>query len=165
MDERVRRAGEVVNQEARFLDEQDWDAWLALYEDDAQFWVPTWRDEKQLTTDPSRELSFMFLQGRTLLAERVRRLTSGPSTTSVPVPRTSHLVAGSIVTLADAGDSAHVKSSWSCHVYQHKDAVLVTYAGRYEHELVWTSNAYHIRRKKVILINDRLVSEIDFFYI
>lgn len=165
MDERVRCAGEAVIREAQLLDEQNWDAWLALYEDDAEFWVPTWRDEKHLTTDPSRELSFMYLQGRPLLAERVHRLTSGRSAASIPAPRTSHLVTGSIVTLGALGDSAHVKSSWSSHVYQHKDAVLVTYVGRYEHDLVWTSDAYRIRRKKIILINDRLSSQIDFFYV
>ena len=65
-----------------------WDDWLALYTEDAEFWVPTWRDEHQLTEDPARELSFIYLQGRALLAERVFRITSGRSAASTPLPRT-----------------------------------------------------------------------------
>lgn len=157
-------ACELVALEAQLLDEQDWDAWLALYEEDAKFWVPTWKDEVHLTTDPLRELSFIYLHGRKFLAERVYRVTSGRSIASSPVPRTTHLVAGSIATHGDA-DAMRVKSGWSSHIYQHKEARLVTYAGRYEHELTWTDGAFRIRQKKIILTNDQLMSKVDFFYI
>ena len=150
--------------EARLLDERAWDAWLALYQEDAQLWVPTWRDEDQLTDDPARELSFMFLDGRALLAERVHRLGSGRSAASLPLPRTNHLVTGSHVQALDA-DTVLVRSAFCSHVYQHKDAVLVTYTGRYEHVLATDGDALRIRRKKIILINDRLASQVDFFYL
>ena len=164
MDEAQRRmACDLVALEARLLDERAWDAWLDLYTEDAEFWVPTWRDEQQLTQDPARELSFMYLQGRALLAERVVRITSGRSAASTPLPRTNHLVAGSLVT--EAGDTLHVKSAWTTHVWQHKDAALVTYTGRYEHELVAQALGLRIRRKKVILVNDRLRSQVDFFHL
>jgi 3-phenylpropionate/cinnamic acid dioxygenase small subunit len=162
--ERKLEAVELVALEAQLLDEQDWDKWLALYQEDAQFWVPTWLSETQLTSDPARELSFMFLDGRKLLAERVHRVTSGRSVASVPVPRTTHLVAGSVVS-AGPGDSVTVKSAWTCHVYPPKEAVLVTYAGRYEHELAWTPQGWRIARKKIILTNDQLQSKVDFFYL
>ncbi|CAA9413278.1 MAG: hypothetical protein AVDCRST_MAG51-1549 [uncultured Ramlibacter sp.] len=165
MDEARRRlAGELVAREAQLLDERAWDTWLALYEDDAQFWVPTWRDEAELTQDPSQELSFMYLAGRKMLAERVFRITSGRSAASLPLPRTNHLVTGLLVT-ATGADSVVVHSAWSSHVYAHKDASLTTYTGRYEHVLAWSGDAFRIRRKKIILINDRLASQVDFFYL
>lgn len=157
-------ACELVALEARLLDEQDWSAWLSLYEEDAQFWVPMWTDESHLTTDPMRELSFIYLHGRKFLEERVYRLTSGRSVASNPMPRTAHLVAGSTAMPGKAG-TMMVKSAWSSHIYQHKEAQLVIYAGRYEHELAWTDGAFRIRRKKIILINDQLISKVDFFYI
>jgi 3-phenylpropionate/cinnamic acid dioxygenase small subunit len=164
MDEALRRqASELVALEARLLDERAWEDWLALYTDDAEFWVPTWRDEHQLTEDPTRELSFMYLQGRALLAERVFRITSGGSAASTPLPRTSHLVTGSLA--SQAGDALRVKSAWTTHVWQHKDAALVTYTGRYEHELVVQPPGLRIRRKKIILVNDRLRSQVDFFHL
>lgn len=165
MDERRHaQACELVVREARLLDERAWDAWLALYEVDAQLWVPTWRDEQQLTEDPASELSFMFLQGRAMLAERVFRLTSGRSAASMPLPRTNHQVTGLLAT-AGAQASVQVKSAWTSHVYQPKDGVLVTYTGRYEHELAWDGYGFFIRRKKIILLNDRLVSPLDFFHL
>lgn len=164
MDERLHaQARDLVAREAQLLDARDWDAWLALYTDDAQFWVPTWRDEQSLTEDPARELSFMFLQGRAMLAERVVRITSGRSAASTPLPRTAHLVTGSLVS-AGCG-TLRVHSAWSTHVYLHKEAQLVTYTGRYEHELVAGGEALRIRRKKIILINDRLASPVDFFHL
>src|SRR5829696_3246469 len=112
MDERdASQARELVAREAQLLDARAWDDWLALYAEDAQFWVPTWRDEHQLTEDPSRELSFIFLQGRVRLAERVFRITSGRSAASNPLPRTNHLVTGSLV--APGPDATlRVHSAW-----------------------------------------------------
>ena len=163
MDERrSAQARDLVAREARLLDERAWPAWLALYAEDAQLWVPTWRDEHHLTEDPARELSFMFLQGRAQLAERVFRIESGRSAASTPLPRTNHLVTGSLVT-PGANGSLRVDSSWCTHVYLHKDAELVTYTGRYEHELAAAGDALLIRRKKIILVNDRLASPVDFF--
>jgi 3-phenylpropionate/cinnamic acid dioxygenase small subunit len=165
MDERRQaQACELVVREARLLDERAWDAWLALYEEDAQLWVPTWRDEQELTEDPASELSFMFLQGRAMLAERVFRITSGRSAASTPLPRTNHLVTGLLVA-ARVDATVQVQSAWTSHVYQQKDGLLVTYTGRYEHELAWDGHAFRIRRKKIILLNDRLASPLDFFHL
>jgi 3-phenylpropionate/cinnamic acid dioxygenase small subunit len=163
MDDRRMLACELVAREAMLLDERDWDAWLDLYTDDAQFWVPTWRDEQHLTEDPAREISFMFLQGKAMLAERVFRIASGRSAASLLVPRTSHLVTGTVA--HESADGLLVKSAWSSHVYHHKDAALLTYTGRYEHLLAATADGMRIRRKKIVLVNDRLVSPVDFFHL
>jgi 3-phenylpropionate/cinnamic acid dioxygenase small subunit len=163
MDDRRQLAVDLVAREARLLDERAWDDWLALYDDDALFWVPTWRDEDELTQDPQRELSFMHLQGRALLAERIARIRSGLSAASKPLPRTNHLVTGSLVDLQ--GDTATVRSAWMTHVWLHKDAELVTYTGRYEHVLRWAGDGWRIRRKLIVLVNDRLASPVDVFHL
>jgi 3-phenylpropionate/cinnamic acid dioxygenase small subunit len=163
MDDRRQLAVDLVAREARLLDERAWDDWLALYDDDALFWVPTWRDEDELTQDPQRELSFMHLQGRALLAERIARIRSGLSAASKPLPRTNHLVTGSLVDLQ--GDTAAVRSAWMTHVWLHKDAELVTYTGCYEHVLRWAGDGWRIRRKVIVLVNDRLASPVDVFHL
>lgn len=163
-DQRTGQALQLVALEAQLLDEREWDRWLDLYEDAAVFWMPAWRDETHLTEDPHRELSFMYLEGRTLLAERVQRVRSGRSIASLPPPRTVHLVTGSVAGNAE-GDELTVKSAWCTQVYHHKDAALVTYAGRYEHRLAWDGAGWRIRRKKIIVINDQLHSMVDFFYL
>ena len=43
--ERMAAAQSVLNREALYLDTQRWDDWLALYAEDARFWLPAWTDE------------------------------------------------------------------------------------------------------------------------
>ena len=45
-------ARRVLFEEARALDEQRFEDWLAMYADDAIFWVPAWTDDNRLTDDP-----------------------------------------------------------------------------------------------------------------
>ncbi len=163
--ERQTLACELVALEAQLLDEQLWEDWLALYSDAAVFWVPTWRSESELTSDPASELSLIYLEGRKYLMERVFRVTSGQSVASVPIPRTVHLVAGSLAQLHDDGKTACVRSAWSTHIYHQRDNSSTTYAGRYRHDLEWQEGRYWIRSKKVVLMNDLLSSKLDFFYV
>lgn len=163
--ERKALACELVALEAQLLDEQRWDDWLALYSEDAVFWVPTWRNDSELTSDPSSELSLIYLEGRRYLAERVFRVTSGQSVASVPIPRTVHLVAGSVTQLDDNGETAHVCSAWSTHIHHQRDNASTTYAGRYRHDLEWRQGRFCIRSKKVVLMTDLLSSKLDFFYV
>ncbi len=157
-------ARDLVAREAHLLDEKDWDHWLDLYTEDAVFWVPAWRSETELTSDPDRELSLMYLAGRRFLAERVERVRSGRSIASTPAPRTAHLVTGSIVDALGDG-RVRVRSAWLTQVLDHKSGDVTHYAGRYDHSLVDSERGYRIAGKTVVVINDRLVSQVDFFYI
>lgn len=157
-------ARDLVAREALVLDEKDWDSWLDLYTEDAVFWVPAWRSETELTSDPDRELSLMYLDGRRFLAERVQRVRSGRSIASTPAPRTVHLVTGSIVD-ALGEDSVRVRSAWLTQVVDHRSGDVTHYAGRYEHTLVDSERGYRISRKTIAIVNDQLVSQVDFFYI
>lgn len=162
--ERKSLAWETVALEAQHLDEKNWDAWLDLYRADAVFWVPTWTGEETLASDPATQLSFIYLEGRAYLEERVFRVKSGRSVAAMPAPRTVHLLScSSIGASDDAG--CRVKSAWVSHVYDHKTASSVSYAGRYEHDLAWDGGCFRIARKKVVIANDQLQSKVDFFYI
>ncbi|MBV6304752.1 aromatic-ring-hydroxylating dioxygenase subunit beta [Candidimonas humi] len=158
-------ARELLAREALYLDTRQWGDWLDLYEDDAVFWVPAWRDETNLIQDPETELSFIYLRGKALLEERVRRLGSERSAAGLPLPRTVHMVTGSVIEELDPEHLLRVSSAWSSHIYVHKDNALLTYAGRYEHTLVRTADAYRIQSKKIILANDFLIAKLDFFYV
>lgn len=162
--ERKLLAYETVALEAQFIDEKSWDQWLDLYQTDAVFWAPTWTSEATLANDPATQLSFIYLEGRALLEERVHRITSGRSIASMPVPRTTHIVTPSSISEQEDGRCC-VKSAWLSEVFDHKTASCMTYAGRYEHQLVWDGERFKISRKKIIIANDHLQSKVDFFYI
>jgi benzoate/toluate 1,2-dioxygenase beta subunit len=59
----------LIHREARLLDLADWDAWLALYTEDCEYWVPLAPDQ----TDPKRQVS-LFFEDRILMETRIRRL-------------------------------------------------------------------------------------------
>ena len=82
---------EFVTREARYLDDKDWDAWLACYAPEAEFWMPAWDDDDALTEDTRREISLIYYPHRGGLEDRIFRIrTERSSATSLPEPRTSH---------------------------------------------------------------------------
>lgn len=157
-------AAALLSLEAMLLDEQDWDAWLALYEEDAEFWMPAWKSESQPTEDPMRELSLIYYAGRSGLEDRVQRIRSGKSVASTPLRRTAHMVGN--VMLADAsadGGMLSVKSSFNVHVYDTRAKTQHVFFGRTTHGLVRRDGALRIRRKKVILANDCIPTMLDIY--
>jgi benzoate/toluate 1,2-dioxygenase beta subunit len=42
---------QFLYREARFLDDKEWENWLALYAPDVEFWMPSWDDDDQLVND------------------------------------------------------------------------------------------------------------------
>jgi benzoate/toluate 1,2-dioxygenase subunit beta len=62
---------QVLYREARHADESDYDAWEALWTDDALYWVPT-----ASTNDPSREMSVIY-DNRSRIATRLKQIRTG----------------------------------------------------------------------------------------
>ncbi|MDR1969642.1 MAG: aromatic-ring-hydroxylating dioxygenase subunit beta [Burkholderiaceae bacterium] len=159
------RALDLVLREALYLDQRRWDDWLQLYAQDCVFWMPMWKSETEPTADPEQELSFIYLQGRASLQERARRVSSGLSIASMPIPRTSHLVGPGLVSTQDGGQTVLLQSAFRSQAYLHKDNQLVEYAGRYTHVLQAAGDGYLIRQKTIFINCDYLQSKLDFFYI
>ncbi len=45
----LEKIAQFLYQEARFLDDEQWDDWLQCYAPTASFWMPAWDDDDQLT--------------------------------------------------------------------------------------------------------------------
>ena len=67
---------DVLHREGVFLDEQRWDNWLALFAPDCEYWVPSWKNEEELTSNPQAELSHIFYANRAGLEDRIVRIRS-----------------------------------------------------------------------------------------
>src|SRR5439155_898605 len=74
--------------EARLMDEHAYDEWLALWTDDALYWVPCNRDD----SDPMREVSIIY-DNRARLEDRIMRLKSGAIYAQEPKSRLRRVVA------------------------------------------------------------------------
>ena len=155
-------AVELLNLEAMLLDEQDWDGWLALYEEEAEFWMPAWKSATEPTSDPMRELSMIYYDSRAGLEERVQRIRSGKSVASTPLRRTAHMVGNVMLAGGDAGILS-VKSSFNVHVYDTRQKTQHVFFGRTTHGLMRRNGGLKIRRKKIILANDCIPTMLDFY--
>lgn len=152
----------LLYREALALDRRDWDSWLALYADDAEYWMPAWRDEETPTDNPNRELSLIWYKGKRNLVDRVWRLTSGMSIASAPLPRSVHAVTNVLVERSDA-DSADIAASWTVHQYDVRSGSEHVFFGCYEYALARRGDGWLIARKKILLLNDRIPTVLDIY--
>jgi benzoate/toluate 1,2-dioxygenase beta subunit/2,4,5-trichlorophenoxyacetic acid oxygenase 2 len=132
--------------------------------EDVEYWVPSWLNEYDLVTDPNRELSLIYHVSRSQLLERIARIESHKSITALPLPRTLHMIANVDVT-ASAPDSLHVRSCWNTHIYDPRTFKQWLNFGTYEHQFSKVDGNWLIRNKKIVLMNDRIQTVIDFYSI
>ncbi|HKP78234.1 MAG TPA: aromatic-ring-hydroxylating dioxygenase subunit beta [Phenylobacterium sp.] len=154
---------DVLFREGHYLDSWNWQAWLDLYTEDAVFWLPAWRSEDQLCSSPDSELSLIYYESRGGLADRVWRATSGLSVASTPMPRTTHTVSNVILREPSTDNEAKLAASWTTHVYDPKTHRAQTFHGLYEHDLRRDADEWRINRKKIVLMNDRIPTSLDFY--
>jgi 3-phenylpropionate/cinnamic acid dioxygenase small subunit len=131
--------------EAELLDSGDLDAWLALFAQDATYWVPSGGDD----VDPMRRVSIVY-DRLPQLRERVWRLRSGVAHAQEPPSRTVHLVSN-VVAEADE-DRIHARSAFI--VAEFRRGRRHVHAGRYRHELRRTDAGFAIVAKKAELVDN-----------
>jgi 3-phenylpropionate/cinnamic acid dioxygenase small subunit len=157
-------AEELLFREALHLDRVDWTSWVEMYETDAEYWMPAWRDEYEMTEDPNTEISQIYHSSRYELEERISRIESRKSITALPLPRAAHHISNVLVHEATA-DLIRTTASFIVHVYDARVAKQHGHFGRYEHTLVRNASEWRIKRKKIILINDQIPTILDFYSI
>jgi 3-phenylpropionate/cinnamic acid dioxygenase small subunit len=131
--------------EARLLDERRFEAWRDLFAEDGLYWAPTRHDQ----ASPDEAVS-LFLDDRTTMAARIRRLRHPDVHAQVPISHTAHIVSN--VELGPQGDGdSQVFAAFMMGEYRHTEPRW--YAGRYEYQLRRVAGALRIALKKVVLVN------------
>jgi 3-phenylpropionate/cinnamic acid dioxygenase small subunit len=160
----LEKAASFLFQEARYLDRHQWDAWVAMYRQDAVYWLPAWRDEYETITDPQSEVSLIYHDRRLGLEERIARIASRKSITALPLPRTLHLI-GNVELRAVSASQIETEATFAVHVYDPRTAKEHTRYGRYEHVISTDQETWLIAKKKIILVNDKVPAVLDFYSI
>lgn len=140
----VRAVEEFLYHEADLLDSRSYEGWLALYTDDAIYWIPQ-GDEP----DPVHQVSIAYDDHRRL-HERVLRLSSGFAFSQDPPSRTCHVV-GNVRVAGEIDGDLDVRSNLV--LAEMRRGVQNVYAGQVTHQLVPTGESFMVRRKTVRLIN------------
>ena len=164
MEEFASRSADLIYTEGRLIDLREWDAWINLYQEDAEFWVPASNgDGIDYTSDPDNEISLIYYADRSGLEDRVFRIRTGLSSASVPLARTSHMI-GSVQVKEISDGEFFATSTWITTSYKQKKTI--TFAGQYEHKIRQQGDgSLKIAAKKIIVVNDLIPGAMDFYNI
>jgi 3-phenylpropionate/cinnamic acid dioxygenase small subunit len=138
---------DFVYREARLLDELRYEEWLALYADDAHYWMPgEWRQ-----TDPKLQASLMY-EDTLLLRIRVERLSGARTFSQKPRSRAQHLLQAPQIDEINPAENRY--RTWtSFHYAETRGDEFNIYAGWARHELRLEAGALKIVLKRVELVN------------
>ena len=130
--------------EARLLDTGRLEEWLALFTDDATYWVPLERDQK----DPY-ETSSIIHDDRTLLELLVKQARHPRAHARQPLARTVHQVSNVLI---EEGKS-EIKVNSTLQLVEFRNEKQRVYGALVEHRLRRESGGLKIAHKRVDLVN------------
>ena len=148
--------------ESRLLDERDWDSWLALYDENVEFWMPSWDDDGNLTDDPQTQISLIYYPRRAGLEDRIFRIRTDRSSATIPDTRTAHNITN-VEIVSQNGNEVQVRFNWNTASvrYNHTDL----FFGTSFYTLDVSSGSPIIKKKKVVLKTDYIRHVIDIYHI
>jgi len=137
--------------EAWLLDHGRLDEWLALFTDDATYWIPLQANQ----TDPLTTSSIVH-DDRRLLEVRVRQFQHPRAHARVPAPRTVHQIGN--VQVLEAGDR-DVRAGSTLILVEYRRERQRVWGGLVEHRLRRTADGLRIAAKRIDLVNSE--AELD----
>ncbi len=150
-DATLSEAERFLFREAWLLDQHRFDEWLDLFTEDATYWVPLERGQR----DPWNTGSIIF-DDRTLLEIRVRQHAHPRAHARLPSASTVHQV-GNVMIVEDRGNELRTASSLVLIEYR-KERQRV-FGASVEHRLRRTPAGLRIAAKRVDLVNSE--AELD----
>lgn len=143
--ERWHRVQQFLLHEARLLDERRLREWLALYADDAEYWVPyAWGQES-----PKDHVS-LFYETKTLLGMRIDRLERELSPLDSPMSRVNHYLTN---VTAEPGEGEEIVARAHLLFVEYRREEQRWFAGRCTWRLRPAGERFVIAAKRVDLLN------------
>ena len=134
----------LLYEEARRLDERRFEEWLALYTEDAVYWMPARWGQESITDEVS-----LFHDDKMTLETRVGRLMHPRAHAQLPPSRTLHVVTN--VRIAGEADGLlMVQSACVFHEFRAPDRLML--AALVDHRLRREGGQWLIARKRVDLL-------------
>jgi 3-phenylpropionate/cinnamic acid dioxygenase small subunit len=151
--------------EAELLDERRYEEWLALFAEDAQYFMPMRRNVPH--DEPEREFTRAgfdvnwFDEGKDTLTRRVKQILTGLHWAEEPPSRICHMISNVQVVIAPPGASSGevtVKSRFL--VYRNRVETETDFlVGKREDVLRRVNGAWQIARRKIILDQNVLLAK------
>lgn len=149
------RVENFLYREARLMDENAYDEWLALWTDDALYWVPANADD----VNPNRHVSIVY-EDKTRLEDRIVRLKSGAAYAQDPKSRMRRVISNIEI---EAGENGEVVVYSNFNLTELRRGQQNTFAGRTLHKLRPDGDSFKMAYKKVLLVNnDEVINNLTF---
>ena len=146
LDEAVlREIEQFVYREARYADEHDYDAWEALWTDDALYWVPAGGD----LADPGGRMAVIY-DNRNRITTRLNQLRPGRRYAQSP-PSALRRVISNIEVLGTDGGEVAVGANFI--LAESRERGVQTWAGRVIYRLRRADGELRLAGKQVLLVN------------
>jgi len=152
-------AQRFIGRESLLLDGKLWDEWLDLYTPDCVYWIPAWKTDGQLVTDPMRELSLIYYPNRIGLEGRVFRLRTGKASSALAAPRTSHVA--QVTDVEEKEGRLHVKTNWN--VSSFAEGLVTNHFGYAHYILQRSDGTWRVKSKTTVIANDVIHEVLDFY--
>jgi 3-phenylpropionate/cinnamic acid dioxygenase small subunit len=143
----IRDVEEFLYREARLADENRYDEWLALWTDDATYWVPANKDDY----DPSRHVSIVY-DRRDRLQDRIDRLKSGAAWSQEPRSRMRRLISNIEIAPVSGDGDITVQSNFV--LGELRRGLQTIYFAAQVHRLRPSADGLKMAFKKVMLLNN-----------
>ena len=141
----IRQIEQFLYREARYADEHDYDAWEALWTDDALYWVPAGDD----AVDPSTQVSVIF-DNRNRISTRLKQLRTGKRYSQSP-PSNLRRVISNVEILEEDGADTVVGANFV--LVESRTRGTEIWAGRTTYRLRVVDGEIRLAYKKVLLVN------------
>ncbi len=145
-DTLLRDVEQFIYREARLQDEYQYEAWEALWTDDAIYWLPA----NDADIDPEQQMSIIY-DNRSRIGVRVRQLLSGKRHTQEPRSRLRHFVTNVEIL---SREREEIRAGCNVMVFESNLRGETVWAARTEYLLRPEGGTMRMARKKVALVNN-----------
>lgn len=137
---------QFIFDEARLQDEHAYDAWEALWTDDAIYWIPANGDD----IDPETQMSILY-DNRSRIALRIKQFHTGKRHSQTPQSRLRRVVSNVQIL---GNDSDELRAASNALIFESNLRADTVWATRNEYTLRRVDGVLRMARKKVLLVNN-----------
>jgi benzoate/toluate 1,2-dioxygenase beta subunit len=151
---------QFLYREARYADENDYDAWEALWTDDALYWVPAGAE----TADPGQQMSIIY-DNRNRISTRLKQVRTGRRYAQAPPSDLRRLLSNIEFlggrTNSDGGTDLEVGANFL--VLESRARGTHVWGGRATYRIRRVDDTLRLAYKKVVLVdNDKPIPTLSF---
>jgi benzoate/toluate 1,2-dioxygenase subunit beta len=151
---------QFLYREARYADENDYDAWESLWTDDAVYWVPA----NGADTDPSTEMSVIY-DNRSRIATRLKQLRTGKRYAQAPPAHARRLLSNIefLGRRANSDGGADLEVGANFLLVESRPRGNHVWGGRVTYRIRRCDHLLRLAYKKVVLVdNDKPIPTLGF---